>query len=272
MVVHLCPKCGQKFDKKDSLNKHLKQKISCDSPLRKFDCLNEFCPQKFTSRQNRHVHMKTCKPKQLVDDIKKDNQLLRQALDCVGGNVQNLNIDQSTNIDQLNQNIDQSITLNVHVNCFGQENKDYIQKMTLDSIKQLLSNKEEDEALRDYVKLLRMNPEHPENHNIRIPDENGNIMMKRTGKGWSNVEAEPNGLWSVTAVDFFDLKDLAKRLFRTGDCGDIVDWIGETEKKINTSSYKNAGLLIDIMRKLKTDFSEFTRLVYLEKAEAQRFN
>ena len=75
MVVHHCPKnCGHKFDRKDSLESHLGQKISCDDERRKFPCKNEGCVNKSTSRQARSIHMKTCEgPKQNKEEIKQAN-------------------------------------------------------------------------------------------------------------------------------------------------------------------------------------------------------
>lgn len=257
--MHECPKgCGQSFEKKQNLTKHINQKISCDSPDRKYPCPNSHCHLKFLSSSSRCHHLKVCKPKETKDSLRQDNMILREALACVGGHITN-NITQNNHTN----NIDNSITLNIHVNCFGQENKEHIQKLTIDGIRELLSNTDEDRPLREFVKLLRMNPEYPENHNVRIPNEKRNVLMKKTKDGWANVEAVPNGLWSVAAVDFFDLKDLALRLIKREECGELVDWIKDTEKKIQNSSYKHSGELVDIIERLKKDFSDFTRVAYL---------
>ncbi len=263
MVIYECPSgCGRNFDRKDTLASHLKQKISCISEKRKYACPIEGCVHKSTSRQARSIHLKTCKPKETKESLRQDNRVLRKALECVGHPTNNLNIN-SNNTTNIENKIDNSVTLNINVNCFGNENKDYIKKMTLDAIKELLSNKEQDQALLDYVKLVRMNPEHPENHNIRIPDPSANMMMKKTNDGWSNVTASPNGLWDVAVIDFFELKTLAAKIIKAEDGKTVLDWIEQFEKKIQKSSYKEAGQLIDIIDKLKTDFTEFTRLVYL---------
>ena len=259
MVTHICPlECGRSFDRKDGLDSHLKQKIPCNSKARKFACPNEGCVHKSTSRQAKAIHLKTCKPKETKESLKKENTVLKKALQCVGQPIQN----QTINNNQTN-NIDNSLTLNINVNCFGNENKDYIKQMTLDAIKELLSNKEKDQALLDYVKLLRMNPEHPENHNIRIPDSDTNMMLKKTTDGWSNVKASPSGLWDVAIVDFFELKDLANKILKSNEGKTVLEWIEQMEKKIQRSSYKDAGQLIDIIDRLKNDFTDFTKLVYI---------
>ena len=135
--------------------------------------------------------------------------------------------------------------------------------MTLEAIRDLVHNKDKDRALFDYIKLLRMNPEHPENHNIRIPNVESNMMMKKTEDGWSNVQASPNGLWDVAVLDFFGLKSFATKVLKSGEESNLLAWIELTEKKIQKSSYQDAGQLIDIIDDLKKHFAEFTRLVYM---------
>ena len=81
MVIHVCPKeCGAKFDKKSSLEKHLAQQIPCDSEVRKYKCPNEFCIAKFTTRQAKSKHLKTCKPKLTMTDLQRENEELKHVI------------------------------------------------------------------------------------------------------------------------------------------------------------------------------------------------
>lgn len=90
MVLHVCPKeCGQQFEKKQNLNKHLAQKIPCDSERRIFGCTNSFCKQKFTSRQSRHIHLKTCKPKETKETLKEENINMSEMLTTLRQQIDN---------------------------------------------------------------------------------------------------------------------------------------------------------------------------------------
>ena len=106
-MVLKCPKnCGSSFDSNSNLNKHLAQRIPCNSDLRKYGCTNDYCSHKFTSRQAKSAHMKTCKPKRTMETLTRDNEHLREALACVGkpeGSVVH------TNNGVINNSVDNSI-------------------------------------------------------------------------------------------------------------------------------------------------------------------
>ncbi len=95
MVIHECPKkCGMKFDKKHNLTKHLDQKIPCDSPLRTYACMNDYCSLKFTSRQSRHNHFKTCKPRVLTSEAIKENAEMTKLISSLREEIISLKIPQ----------------------------------------------------------------------------------------------------------------------------------------------------------------------------------
>lgn len=174
-------------------------------------------------------------------------------------------IKSKTQVDRCHRNIDdddQTLFNNIDaesVRYFGQENKDYIACLDLTLLTRLIRNYRDDRLLLEYIKLLRMDPLHPENQNIRIHDPDENTMLKHTQAGWIRMKAIPNGLWDVLVTDFFALKQLLceKSSILRGRAESVWSWIDETEKKIQKSSFNDAGDTLEIMIDLKMTFTKF---------------
>ena len=80
-MVFLCTRdCGKSFDSQSNLDKHLNQRIPCNSNRRKYACENEGCSFKAVSRQSKFSHMKICRPKISKESLEKRNEELQEAL------------------------------------------------------------------------------------------------------------------------------------------------------------------------------------------------
>ena len=92
MVQHPCPKgCGHFFDNMSNVNAHLAQKIPCDSPARKYPCPNENCCWKFTSRQSKFNHLKTCtNGKETKETLKQANSNMKETISNMSQEIQAL--------------------------------------------------------------------------------------------------------------------------------------------------------------------------------------
>jgi len=159
-------KCG--FDRKFNYEQHLKSKkhntrISNDNS-KLYNC--SICKKIFSYSSGLYRHRSKCKVNDLskVDYLEKENFELHkknlelsQKIEDIKNNIQNQNIQ--------NQNI-QNQQNNIIINCFGNENLDYItDKVILHCMNKIYG------SIPLLIEKIHFDPEHPENHNIQIPNK-----------------------------------------------------------------------------------------------------
>lgn len=194
MCVHSCTRCGLTFCSKQKLISHLNKKNKCDKGV--FAC--DQCHKHFNSRSGLVHHEKnSCPGQPSLSERDKDKEIdnLKTALSAMRGmgetiptatdanrpiinnNVVNINIGDITNI----QN-------NITVNAAGSENIDYIRAMTLDGFKQEVGLTPHHSTMSSLFKLVRINEEHPENHNLLLPDRDGDMVHWKSKDGWKQTD------------------------------------------------------------------------------------
>ena len=146
----------------------------------------ELCDRSFSSRQSKYQHKKFCKGKNFFcENVNRDknSELIRimeeklsakdMIIEELKGQIEVLLKNQgSNNVHTTNQYI--------LINSFGNENTSYI---TPKIVNKLIDNG----PLTSIPKLLEFihfNPEHKENHNVKIPNKKQNYAQIFNGKEW----------------------------------------------------------------------------------------
>lgn len=165
-----CEHCGKKYQYVKSLNVHKK---NCDVYLRSI------------SMQTNNTHdLSTLDKRQLIERIyqlQKDakirdleNQLKISQLETKLATKNSKSDNNSNTTNNTTNNIDNSvvnnnITNNIIINAYGKENLDYItENLLLECVKQGYA------GVPFLIKKIHNDPEHPENHNITIPNKKQN--------------------------------------------------------------------------------------------------
>lgn len=193
IMTHQCNRCGEVFMHNYLLLKHLRRKKECVPVLndisysqllfenenrqdKKYEC--KMCKKKFINRQSKYVHQKTCdkEPNKIIN--------ITAPINYNSNNVQTNNIQNNINI-YLNSEADLIKLRDFAIN----ENTKYMKpEFLLECFRQM-----------DMIKVIEemnFNPEHPENHNVRIKNQNQNLM-----------EFYQNGKWLISKKNdiLFDL-------------------------------------------------------------------
>ena len=198
-MLYTCGRCGKNKLHLGDLKKHLKTKKVCDAIYSNIDrnALLEALqttdgksasknlnivsnnivpfedienPQDFvTNLQHSQVKMK-----HEIIKLREENAELKTKLYAlqmsggVGGNVTNNN----TNNNNIQINI---------INNFGKENMDYITPGFINRTIQKVY-----ESIPTLLKHIHFNPEHPENHNVRLPNKRDKYMLVRRMDEWKH--------------------------------------------------------------------------------------
>ena len=152
----------------------------------KYSC--EFCNKSYSTNSHMRRHQKTCKKKlssaMEIELLKENQKKMEIEYNKLQQTVENLKISSNSNINNSNNNSnnttnnitnktknqinnnDNSTNINVTINNYGSENKDYITK---DYLIKLL--KEPFQAIPKLIEYTHFNKEHPENQNIKLPNK-----------------------------------------------------------------------------------------------------
>ena len=138
--IHKCEFCNKTFSRKDSLNRHK----------------NKFCKGKINVyKQVEELLLSVSKMKEEMNKIKKENEALKKKLK---NNKSKTIINNNSNIFNAEKQ-----TNNIQVNSYGSENIDYLS----DAVFKKLLDKPIT-AITKLIELKHFNPNHPENHNVKI--------------------------------------------------------------------------------------------------------
>ena len=210
MTNYNCRRCGYNTKYKNDFRKHIYRKFTCKPILNKIDISTiikefemnkpkkrlqndfkmtsndfemtskknkigkneikcEFCGKTFTRRNNLNYHIKKrCKLKKNItneiDKMKKEIEELKITNKIINNTIKN---------NQINSNN------NIIINNFGNENMDYITDNMLKNLLLQGSN-----SIPCLIKQIHFNPEHPENHNIRIKNKKLKYAEVRENNEW----------------------------------------------------------------------------------------
>ena len=107
-----------------------------------------------------------------IEHIEQEKKILKQELEHllekVGSNNNNTNSNNKVNMQQ-----------NIYINNYGQENLDYITTNYLNSLIKIPFV-----SIQNLVKDVHFNPNHPENHNVKIPNRKERYAIVYNNGSW----------------------------------------------------------------------------------------
>ena len=167
-----CAKCDFLGNSQNDLDRHLKKKFKCWEAPHK--CKK--CAHPFYSRGAYYTHQKNCQGKpQTTQEKDQQIQSLKDAL-AASGNLNHeikakqqkiINNNQTNNI---TINDVKNITQNIVILSCGDENIDHLKKIPFEQLKEQIAFDRDPKTHIEAFKRIRLDPEHPENHNIILTD------------------------------------------------------------------------------------------------------
>jgi hypothetical protein len=119
------------------------------------------CGKSYTQRQNMYRHRKVCSKGETAN-ITDPCIIANERIKMLEKQIEDLILAQNHNT--VNNNIGTQV--NITINAFGKENIDYItQKQCLKIVNQVFN------SVPAAAQIVFFNPDHPENHNIKIPNK-----------------------------------------------------------------------------------------------------
>ena len=146
-----------------------------------------FCDKTFTRKTGLTKHLKCCKKKGQNNEeknsefmkLKKEHDFLKDQVEDLlmelSKNSQNPNITNNT----YNTTNNQNKIINISINNYGNENTEYLNK---DYLHNLLTGAFT--AIPKLIEKIHFNPNHPENHNIRITNKKEPYIKVRKNDKW----------------------------------------------------------------------------------------
>ena len=180
MSVRLeCKVCNRAFTRKFLLNQHLNTKKHKKLILENATSYKCDCGKIYFHKKSLKYHQNTCnvskstesnlqRMQQRLDDFEKERDELRSQIAllldkhaCQPTMTNNNHNNNTQNIDT--QNIDTQNNIHIHINAFGHENLEYLDKKDiLECISRVYK------SVPALLEKIHFDPNHPENHNIKI--------------------------------------------------------------------------------------------------------
>ena len=211
MGENICNRCGIEFGRKDVLIKHLKKKNIC-MPIemdedrniqlellsKKCEIECDKCNKMYKNSNSLRMHKckiidKTEEILEALSELKNENKMMKEKLENMSNINSIKNITNTTNNTD-NSNNTNNITI-VLPNSFGKENLDYLLKNPEKEVIKLLRGCYP-ESIVNFVKEVHKNPEHPENHNIRVDNKKDGIISIFENEKWQD-HTKTNGLKKI---------------------------------------------------------------------------
>ena len=229
MVEHHCPKCNRPFSAPSKVRAHLARKTDCLQGA--YRCSK--CDRCLASRQSRWTHEQTCTGKnETPDELRRNNQLLSQALAAVQPSAPAQFIQNIQNVQQVNLTV-----TNVVVNV-GDEDCSHIDTSLAGLEASLGIGADHEQALLNFCRLLRCDPSVPQNHNIKVFGPDDPVAQRGNGE-WKMKDANSALLFALDC----DARCLSSKIVDTDDL----------ESRPDLHAFKYNYLLHDIQRKCSED-------------------
>ena len=167
-----CETCACSFVRKQHYDRHLtstkhKRRVASGSSM--IQCKD--CKKTFTYASGLSKHKRVCKyeTKETSTSLEQENSILKEERDSLKEELKQLKAEKSVTNNHTNNNTNnietQNNNITINLNAHGCENLDYLSQTDLiDSIHHVFK------SIPNLVAKIYFNPEHPENHNIKITD------------------------------------------------------------------------------------------------------
>ena len=207
-----CAVCNLGFKSRKNLEKHtsnsklhMKRISSSETENQPHVCE---CGKHYSYRQSLHLHKKRCKFNPSTQ------QNLETKIEKLQNQIEQLLIAQTNNSTTNNNNIGtQNNNVHITINAFGKENVDYItNKVCLQIVNQVFN------SIHTAAHVVFFNPDHPENHNIKIPNKKEPYaMVMKANQQWEIMDRKKaiaemtQKSYHVVEESFEKVQDLVKQ-------------------------------------------------------------
>lgn len=189
-----CQDCDKVFKCRADLAKHKNKKFKCTEG--QYPCRT--CGKRFRHQPARSKHEKTCQGRQkTVSGQQKEIDRLKKAMETIDARHQQMTSEagpsSSINCDIANVHNGDNITViqnNITVNTFGKEDASFVQAIPSDELYDRVKHSENILALSEFFKLLRLNPDRPQNHNMLLMDKDADEIHYKSKNGWKTGGTE----------------------------------------------------------------------------------
>lgn len=157
-----CTICKMNFKNAKLYQSHLITKRHIDREKAEIKMYICTCGKSYTQRQNMYRHRKVCNTGERETVITDPVVIANERIKMLEKQIEDLILAQ--NHHTVNNNIGTQV--NITINAFGKENLDYItQNQCLKIVNQVFN------SVPAAAQIVFFNPDHPENHNIKIPNK-----------------------------------------------------------------------------------------------------
>ena len=171
-VTFNCTVCAMMFARRDNFDRHMETKKHKDRIENKeirntFDCIH--CSKSYLHKSGLSKHRNQCKKKNSVpiEEVEimkcqfgKEKEAMLKEKEAMQKKIEELILSQKYHTNNIGTQV------NITINAFGKENIDYItDKQCLKIVNQVFN------SIPAAAQIVFFNPEHPENHNIKIPNK-----------------------------------------------------------------------------------------------------
>ena len=211
------------FKRKEHLKQHQSRINPCfagEDDQKPITCV---CGQKLSSRSSLSRHKKTCPGPQKkslreeVDDLKIEVERLKSRPEASSSNDTHINNSTNTidysNHSQNTTNNDNSQNIHIHINNYGREQTGYLDALTFEQLKDILQLTPDNESILKMLAFIHKNPEHPENHNLKLKDVEDEKMEVYKKGDWKEVGTDKTmfDVISRQCLRFLDIEEKLKK-------------------------------------------------------------
>ena len=180
-----CAVCVLKFSRKYHLDRHIATKKHTDKAenltIKAFTC--SCCLKSYSYGSGLSKHRNKCKNKSTVPMV--EYELLRKEKEAMQKQIEELLLSQhNSQITNTTNNNNIGTQVNITINAFGKENIDYLtEKQCIKIVNQVFN------SIPAAAQIVFFNPEHPENHNIKIPNKKEPYaMIMKADQTWEMTD------------------------------------------------------------------------------------
>ena len=234
--IIICVFCNKNFTRKTGLTKHLN---CCKIKNKK---LGKNLGKKIENKEieNKEIENKEIENKE-IDELKKEHEYLKDK-------IEDLLIELSKNTCAINNNITNNTThhtnnnqkiINININNYGNENTEYLNKEYLNNLLNGAFS-----AIPKLIEKIHFNPNHPENHNIKITNKKEPYIKVRKNDKWE-LQDKKETLETLVDDKYYILEDHYSEI----NSNDISSHTKEIMEKFRSKFGDDKELQKDIQKK-----------------------
>ena len=175
----------------------------------------DYCGKFFSRKYGLTCHLKTCKTKQQVENEKdrkieeliQNQEKMKEEMKnmveklLINSSINTTNNYHNNSYNNSNNNSNNTINNTIHINNYGNENTDYLQGDYLTNLLQGAFT-----AIPKLIENIHFNPQHPENHNIKITNKKEPYVKIRKNDKWE-LQDKKETLETLVDDKYYILED-----------------------------------------------------------------